>query len=242
MIRVLHSSPNKNVIQHLRNVNSFPKKEQIQFIRILSTKNLGTKNQTVLNSSSLNNSSEFFLSPGQEHWSKILSKAEKVVGYPTSFLNLRYLVSDELAYFAMLLRKLMQTKHPLIKMARRFILTSDKNEAKRPLQTNGLIVLLIAKAAGQPTQLTKLSSFFSSEISDGIHRSQRCLAEITEMIHMGTVIHRGIVDLKNVDTSEIKEIDQGNKLAVLCGDYLLANACNNLAKLHNTEVFVFFII
>ena len=28
-------------------------------------------------------------------WSKILSKAEKIVGYPTSFLSLRYLVSDE---------------------------------------------------------------------------------------------------------------------------------------------------
>ncbi len=28
-------------------------------------------------------------------WSTILSKAEKIVGYPTSFLSLRYLVSDE---------------------------------------------------------------------------------------------------------------------------------------------------
>lgn len=133
-------------------------------------------------------------------------------------------------------RKLMQTKHPLIKMARRFINPGDSAEAKRPLQVNGVIVLLISKAAGQPTQLPKLSQLFSSEISDGIHRSQRCLAEITEMIHMGTVIHRGILDLKNVEQAEVKEIDQGNKLAVLCGDYLLANACNNLAKLHNTEV------
>lgn len=127
----------------------------------------------------------------------------------------------------------MQTKHPLIKMARRFI---NSGEEKRPLQVNGIIVLLISKAAGQPTQLPKLRQLFSSEISDGIHRSQRCLAEITEMIHMGTVIHRGILDLKNVELAEVKEIDQGNKLAVLCGDYLLANACNNLAKLHNTEV------
>lgn len=130
----------------------------------------------------------------------------------------------------------MQTKHPLIKMARRFINPGDSAEEKRPLQVNGIIVLLISKAAGQPTQLPKLRQLFSSEISDGIHRSQRCLAEITEMIHMGTVIHRGILDLKKVELAEVKEIDQGNKLAVLCGDYLLANACNNLAKLHNTEV------
>jgi len=31
-------------------------------------------------------------------------------------------------------------------------------------------------------------------------------------------------------------MDQGNKLAVLLGDYLLASACKNLAKLHNNEV------
>lgn len=46
----------------------------------------------------------FSTSFGQDNWSKILIKAEKVVGYPTSFLNLRYLVSDEVAHFAQLLR------------------------------------------------------------------------------------------------------------------------------------------
>ncbi len=131
----------------------------------------------------------------------------------------------------------MKTKHPLMKMARRFILSSDKAESKRSLQVNGLIVLLISKAVGQPGATQKSSSFFfSSNSSDGIHNSQRCLAEIAEMIYMGTVIHRGILDLKTVDFSDMKDMDQGNKLAVLCGDYLLANACNNLAKLRNTEV------
>lgn len=170
----------------------------------------------------------------KDSWSKILIKAEKVVGYPTSFLNLRYLVSDEVAHFAQLLRKLMKTKHPLIKMARRFILSSDKAESKRSLQVNGLIVLLISKAVGQPASQSR--SFFNSDVSDGIHSSQRCLAEIAEMIFMGTIIHRGILDLKTVESADIKDMNQGNKLAVLCGDYLLANACNNLAKLKNTQV------
>ncbi len=126
-----------------------------------------------------------------------------------------------------------------MKMARRFIMSSDKAESKRSLQVNGLIVLLISKAVGQPgvAHAQKSSSFFfSSDVSDGIHSSQRCLAEIAEMIYMGTVIHRGILDLKTVDLTDMKDMDQGNKLAVLCGDYLLANACNNLAKLRNTEV------
>ncbi len=38
------------------------------------------------------------------------------------------------------------------------------------------------------------------------------------------------------DSLELKQMDQGNKLAVLLGDYLLASACKNLAKLHNNEV------
>lgn len=168
-----------------------------------------------------------------KEWSKTLTKAEKIVGYPTSFLNLRYLVSDEVANFANLLRKLMKTKHPLIKMARRLISIGGENETKRSLQINGLLVLLIAKAAGVPR---KQSSILDVEISDGIHNSQRCLAEITEMIYMGSLIHKGILDLKTVEPSDYNNMDQGNKLAVLCGDYLLASACTNLSKLKNTQV------
>ena len=127
----------------------------------------------------------------------------------------------------------MQTKHPLIKMAERFILSSNDSDSKRSIQVNGLIVLLISKAVGQPLAHNSLNH---TDITEGIHNSQRCLAEITEMIYMGTFIHRGILDLNMLDLSEVKEMDQGNKLAVLCGDYLLANACNNLAKLRDTEV------
>ncbi|CAF0791678.1 unnamed protein product [Brachionus calyciflorus] len=165
-----------------------------------------------------------------KEWTKTLNNAEKIVGYPTSFLNLRYLVSDEVANFANLLRKLMKTKHPLIKMARKLI-SYGENEPKRSLQINGLLVLLIAKAAGIP----KKNNFLEVEISDGIHQSQRCLAEITEMIYMASLIHKGILDLSQ-DQSDFKDMEQGNKLAVLSGDYLLANACTNLSKLKNTQV------
>lgn len=165
-----------------------------------------------------------------KEWTKTLNNAEKVVGYPTSFLNLRYLVSDEVANFAILLRKLIKTKHPLIDMARKLV-SYGENEPKRSLQINGLLVLLIAKAAGIP----KKNQFIDIEISDGIHSSQRCLAEITEMIYMGSTIHKGILDLTK-NQSDFNEMEQGNKLAVLCGDYLLANACTNLAKLRNTHV------
>lgn len=162
-----------------------------------------------------------------KEWKKILSNAEKIVGYPTSFLNLRYLVSDEVAHFASLLRKLMLTKHPLITTAQRLLTEPD-----RYTQINGLIVLLVSKASGLPSK----SSFLSTEISDGIHQSQRCLAEITEMINMASIIHNGVLDVKMYKANQFKDMDYGNKLAILCGDYLLANACTHLAKLKNATV------
>ena len=162
---------------------------------------------------------------------KLLSKAEKIVGYPTSFLSLRYLVSDEAANFANLLRKLMQTKHPLINMLRKLISSSggvgggdndadlDAPRTKRSLQINGLVVLLIAKAAGVPLRLlpavssgaddnTSTTAFACGKeggITDGIHISQRCLAEITEMIYMAFIIHKGeAIDILSLSRAAVR--------------------------------------
>lgn len=51
-------------------------------------------------------------------WSQVVSEAEKIVGYPTSFMSLRCLLSDELSNIAMQVRKLVGTKHPLLDTAR----------------------------------------------------------------------------------------------------------------------------
>ena len=161
-----------------------------------------------------------------KEWEKLMTKAEKSVGYATSFLNLRYLVSDEVANVASLLRKLMHTKHPLIKTAKKLI-----NEPNKYNQMNGLIVLLVSKTAGVPKDFG-----LSTDISDGIHQSQRHLAEICEMINMASIIHKGVVDYDSYSSSELQNMEYGNKIAILCGDYLLANACTQLAKLKNTEV------
>jgi len=48
-------------------------------------------------------------------WNKAVSEAEKIVGYPTSFLSLRWLLSDEIANIALHLRKLIGSSHPLLK-------------------------------------------------------------------------------------------------------------------------------
>lgn len=52
------------------------------------------------------------------HWNQVVSEAEKIVGYPTSFMSLRCLLSDELSNIAMQVRKLVGTQHPLLTTAR----------------------------------------------------------------------------------------------------------------------------
>ncbi|MEQ2180029.1 Decaprenyl-diphosphate synthase subunit 2, partial [Goodea atripinnis] len=48
----------------------------------------------------------FSSSESSSTWSKVVSDAEKIVGYPTSFMSLRCLLSDELSNVAMHVRKL----------------------------------------------------------------------------------------------------------------------------------------
>lgn len=51
-------------------------------------------------------------------WNRAVTEAEKIVGYPTSFLSLRWLLSDEIANVALHLRKLIGSNHPLLKTAK----------------------------------------------------------------------------------------------------------------------------
>ncbi|XP_052823094.1 all trans-polyprenyl-diphosphate synthase PDSS2 isoform X8 [Octopus bimaculoides] len=105
------------------------------------------------------------------------------------------------------------------------------HDSKQNLQTCGLIILLIAKAAGSCPNST-----LDDTRVGGIYPNQRCLAELTEMIHTATLIHKGVLNLKTVDKSEKRNLDFGNKMAILSGDFLLASACSALAKLNNTKV------
>ncbi|CAM4532926.1 all trans-polyprenyl-diphosphate synthase PDSS2 [Lepidochelys kempii] len=164
------------------------------------------------------------------HWSKVVSEAEKIVGYPTSFMSLRCLLSDELSNIAMQVRKLVGTKHPLLNTARGLVYDSRNN-----LQMRGLVVLLISKAAG-PGNTAELS--FQHDMVSGIYSSQRSLAEITELIHTAFLVHRGIVNIGELKSCDglLKDMQFGNKIAVLSGDFLLANACTSLAQLQNTKV------
>ncbi|KAI6055912.1 all trans-polyprenyl-diphosphate synthase PDSS2 isoform X2 [Marmota monax] len=163
------------------------------------------------------------------HWNQVVSEAEKIVGYPTSFMSLRCLLSDELSNIAMQVRKLVGTQHPLLTTARGLV-----HDSRHNLQLRGLVVLLISKAAG-PSGVNTSQNY---DTVSGIYSCQRSLAEITELIHTALLVHRGIVNLNELQSSDgpLKDMQFGNKIAILSGDFLLANACNGLALLQNTKV------
>ncbi|XP_053688074.1 all trans-polyprenyl-diphosphate synthase PDSS2-like [Sabethes cyaneus] len=168
----------------------------------------------------------------QKHdWNRAVSEAEQIVGYPTSFLNLRFLLSDEIANVALHLRKLIGSNHPLLKSAKSLIY-NDKSQ-----QAWGLIILLISKAAGHTESVPEMDH----DRSVGVLHSQRALAEVTEMIRSSQLIHHGIINLQSMDNagndlSGDSDMIFGNKIALLGGDYLLAHASKQIASLRNQDL------
>ncbi|XP_072937691.1 all trans-polyprenyl-diphosphate synthase PDSS2-like [Epargyreus clarus] len=163
------------------------------------------------------------LRPPFTNWSNIIREAEKVVGYPTSFMNLRCLLSDEFANLALYLRKLVGSNHLVMQTAKNVLYGDSKN-----LQPWGLIILLLSKS---------VKTVASTQHLKAIDEQQRQLAELTEMMRTGHLIHRGIVNVPFAKRSKNTESAIfGNKIAILLGDYLLVTANAMLAGLKNADV------
>ena len=77
---------------------------------------------------------------------------------------------------------------------------------------------------------------YNAEGSD-ILPSQRRLAEITELIHTASLLHDDVIDHSQARRSAPSaNIEFGNKMAVLAGDFLLGRASVALARLRDPEV------
>ncbi|CAO3589772.1 unnamed protein product [Absidia cylindrospora] len=108
--------------------------------------------------------------------------------------------------------KLLGSGHPFIKTMAKHYLSGD-TERIRPL-----LVLLMAQANSLTTPPAILDT-------------QRRLAEISEMIHISSLLHYDILD-DNENQANVF----GNKMAVLAGDFLLARASLALAQLRSADV------
>lgn len=94
-------------------VSSIPSQSGLQ-VQQCRTISISTQRNDKLATKTTNSN----LAHSKNDWNRAISAAEKLVGYPTSFLSLRWLLSDEIANVALHLRKLVGSSHPLLKTAK----------------------------------------------------------------------------------------------------------------------------
>ncbi|TVY37171.1 putative hexaprenyl pyrophosphate synthase, mitochondrial [Lachnellula occidentalis] len=84
--------------------------------------------------------------------------------------------------------------------------------------------------------ITTTETSYPASDSD-ILPSQRRLAEITELIHTASLLHDDVIDHSvSRRGSPSANLEFGNKMAVLAGDFLLSRASVALARLRDAEV------
>ncbi|KAL6561945.1 Solanesyl diphosphate synthase 3, chloroplastic/mitochondrial [Orobanche gracilis] len=142
------------------------------------------------------------------------------------------LVAEELSILANRLRSMVVAEVPKLASAAEYFFKMGV-EGKRFRPT----VLLLMATALNVSVPRKLSEAAVENLSMELRTRQQCIAEITEMIHVASLLHDDVLD--DADTRRgIGSLNfvMGNKLAVLAGDFLLSRACVALASLKNTEV------
>ncbi len=169
------------------------------------------------------------------------------------------IVAKEMKFLTGNIRKLLGSGHPSLDRAAKYY-TQAEGKHVRPL-----IVLLMSRAtslcpkapqrqqatlqasAGIDTALSPLSilSDFNPALSESsqtstdpdILPSQRRLAEITELIHTASLLHDDVIDhSESRRGAPSANLEFGNKMAVLAGDFLLGRASVALARLRHAEV------
>ncbi|KAL9264672.1 Solanesyl diphosphate synthase 3, chloroplastic/mitochondrial-like protein [Drosera capensis] len=142
------------------------------------------------------------------------------------------LVADELSILADRLRDMVVAEVPRLASAAEYFFKFGV-EGKRFRPT---VLLLMATALHVPVSMLPPNAVMDTFGMD-LRTRQQCIAEITEMIHVASLLHDDVLD--DADTRRgIGSLNfvMGNKLAVLAGDFLLSRACVALASLKNTEV------
>ncbi|KAK4440195.1 Solanesyl diphosphate synthase 3, chloroplastic/mitochondrial [Sesamum alatum] len=142
------------------------------------------------------------------------------------------LVADELSILANRLRSMVVAEVPKLASAAEYFFKMGV-EGKRFRPT---VLLLMATALDVQIPRHPADAAIDA-LSAELRTRQQCIAEITEMIHVASLLHDDVLD--DADTRRgIGSLNfvMGNKLAVLAGDFLLSRACVALASLKNTEV------
>ncbi|KAI3903456.1 hypothetical protein MKW98_032110 [Papaver atlanticum] len=135
------------------------------------------------------------------------------------------LVADELCLIGNRLRDMVVAQEVQLSLAAEYFFEMGV-EGRRFRPT---ILLLMASALNVSPP--------GSNAFSGLRTRQQRVAEITEMIHVASLLHDDVLDDANTRRG-VPSLNycMGNKLSVLAGDFLLSQACVALASLENTEV------
>ncbi|WZY92417.1 solanesyl diphosphate synthase 3, chloroplastic/mitochondrial isoform X1 [Brassica napus] len=143
------------------------------------------------------------------------------------------LVADELSLLSNKLRAMVVAEVPkLASAAEYFFKRGVEGKQFRPT-----ILLLMATALNVRVPEALAADTADIVPSTELRVRQRGIAEITEMIHVASLLHDDVLD--DADTRRgVGSLNfvMGNKISVLAGDFLLSRACVALAALKNTEV------
>lgn len=151
------------------------------------------------------------------------------------------LVAEELKSVSERLRRTILTDIPVLSTAAEYFFKLGA-EGKRLRPTVLLLMAssLSAAAAPPPELLAVDLRPPATHITDHRRRQQR-VAEITELIHVASLLHDDVVDSANMRRGlKALNVTFGNKVAILAGDFLLARASVSLAALRNSDVMQLF--
>ncbi len=110
-------------------------------------------------------------------------------------------------------------------------------EGKRLRPT--LIMLMASALSQQPPgpEYTAVDLRPAAEHAGELRRRQQRIAEIAELIHVASLLHDDVLDDASTRRGVLSlNSKQGNKIAILAGDFLLARASVSLAALRNTTI------
>ncbi|XP_010516611.1 PREDICTED: solanesyl diphosphate synthase 3, chloroplastic/mitochondrial isoform X1 [Camelina sativa] len=142
------------------------------------------------------------------------------------------LVADELSLLSNKLREMVVAEVPKLASAAEYFF----KRGVQGKQFRSTILLLMATALN--VRVPEVLVGESADIvTSELRVRQRGIAEITEMIHVASLLHDDVLD--DADTRRgvgSLNVVMGNKMSVLAGDFLLSRACGALAALKNTEV------
>lgn len=202
---------------------------------------LKRSNNSFINKVTIRSASQLYPTTSRT-WDDAMSQAENIVGDSSNFSSLQKWVSGEFNNITKYLQKLIGTNHPMLETAKRCTYISEGKMGSA--QARGLTVILTVKAVENLARHTCGDKGMIELI-----KNQISLAEMTEMTYSAYMIHRGVMDLKmfgleHVDfkpeDSQIlqkhaKGLHYGNKVSVLCGDFLLAYVMRGLGDLFSSK-------